>query len=98
MEGVEKTRALMDGCLGKEQAGRAIINGTVLNVYTGEWIKNQTVLIEGEWIAYVGADRPESSYPLSWNRALDGNILSSCGRSFASRPEGKAKRKFQSSR
>jgi adenine deaminase len=59
MEGVEKTRALMDVSLGKELADRALINGTVLNVYTGEWIKSQTVLMKGEWIAYVGADPPE---------------------------------------
>ncbi|MBN1104500.1 MAG: adenine deaminase [Deltaproteobacteria bacterium] len=56
MEGAEKTWALMEVCLGKGHADMAVINGTLLNVYTGEWIENQTVLIKGEWIVRVGPD------------------------------------------
>jgi adenine deaminase len=63
MGGLEKTKNLMDVCLGKEQPDRAVINGTVLNVYTGEWLKNQAILIKGEWIAYVGGDAPTTFGP-----------------------------------
>lgn len=63
MEGVEKTKALMDICLGRGQADMAVINGTVLNVYTCEWIKNLTVLIKGEWIFHVGAHLPDAIGP-----------------------------------
>lgn len=63
MEGMEKTKGLMDACLGKGQADRAVTNGTVLNVYTGEWIRNQTILIKGEWIVFVGSDPQEGIGP-----------------------------------
>ncbi|MBN2033266.1 MAG: adenine deaminase [Deltaproteobacteria bacterium] len=63
MEGAEKTRALMQVCLGNGQADRALTNATILNVYTGEWIRNQTILIKGEWIALVGTETGEGIGP-----------------------------------
>ena len=53
-EGVEETKALMDIAPGRGQADMAVLNGTVLNVYTGEWIEGLTILIKGEWIVHVG--------------------------------------------
>jgi len=41
--------------LGEAEADLAIINGSVVNVYTGE-IEKASVLIKGERIAYVGKD------------------------------------------
>ena len=63
MEGVEKTKALMDVCLGKSPVDMAVVGGTVLNVYTGEWIKDQVVLVKGEWIVYAGQDLPDAIGP-----------------------------------
>ncbi len=41
--------------LGEAEADLAIVNGSVVNVYTGE-VEPASVLIEGERIAYVGSD------------------------------------------
>ncbi len=62
-EGVPKTRTLMDVALGKERADLAVVNGTLLNVYTGEWIEDQAILVKGEWIAYVGPHLPDAVGP-----------------------------------
>ena len=56
LEGTEKAQELMDVSLDRKTADLAIIRATVLNVYTGEFIQDQTVLIKGEWIAYVGPE------------------------------------------
>ncbi|UCF72722.1 MAG: adenine deaminase [Deltaproteobacteria bacterium] len=55
--GTDKAEGLMRVTLGKEKADLAIINATVLNVYTGELLDHYSVTIRGEWIAYVG-DEP----------------------------------------
>ncbi|MEW6667142.1 MAG: adenine deaminase C-terminal domain-containing protein [Thermodesulfobacteriota bacterium] len=62
-EGVAKTKALIDIPLGRGQADLAVLNGTVLNVYTGEWIENPGILIKGEWIVHVGLGLPEAVGP-----------------------------------
>ncbi len=49
--------------LGEEKADLAIINGTMLNVYTGEWLRDYAVAIKGEWIAYIGEDPSDSIGP-----------------------------------
>ena len=54
IEGIEKTKALMDVTLGHGVADLAITHGTVFNSYTGEFIEDCTVLTKGEWITYVG--------------------------------------------
>ncbi|MFZ3173009.1 MAG: adenine deaminase C-terminal domain-containing protein [Carboxydocellales bacterium] len=43
--------------LGLEPADVIITGGDVLNVYTGELLKDQQILIAGERIAYVGLDK-----------------------------------------
>lgn len=49
----------MQVALGEAEADLAIINGAVVNVYTGE-IEKASVLIKGERIAYVGNDTAKS--------------------------------------
>jgi adenine deaminase len=52
-------RELMRVALGEAEADLAIVNGSVVNVYTGE-IEKASVLIKGERIAYVGKDAAKS--------------------------------------
>ena len=40
--------------LGEANADLAIVNGDLVNVYTGELLHDTTVLIKGKWIAYTG--------------------------------------------
>jgi adenine deaminase len=54
LEGVEKAQELIEVSLGRKAADLAVTHATVLNVYTGEFIHDQTILIKGEWIAHVG--------------------------------------------
>ncbi len=56
LAGVERAKELMKVALGKEKADLAIINGTILNVYTGEFLDRYSVSVKGEWIAQVGED------------------------------------------
>ena len=58
--GPEGTLRLMNVTLGLEKADLAIVNGTLLNVYTGEFLENHAVTVKGAWIAYVG-DQPEEN-------------------------------------
>ena len=62
-EGIERTRILMDIALGRGQADMAVLNGVVLNVYTGEWIEGLPILIKGEWIVHVGPGLPQAVGP-----------------------------------
>ena len=63
MEGVKKGKELMQVALGHEKADFAIVNGALLNVYTGELLKDWAVLSKGAWIAYVGDDPGDSIGP-----------------------------------
>jgi len=47
---------LMKVALGEAEADLAIVNGSIVNVYTGEVVEGDTVLIKGDKIAYVGKD------------------------------------------
>ncbi len=47
-------RELAKVALGQAEADLAIVNGDVVNVYTGEVLSGETVLSKGERIAYVG--------------------------------------------
>jgi len=57
----DKITQLMKVALGEAEADLAIVNGELVNVYTGELLKNQTVLIKGDSIAYVGGKAPHSA-------------------------------------
>ena len=59
----ETARQLMGVALGDVQADLAIINGSIVNVYTGEVIRGDTVLVKGDRIAYVGKNARQSIGP-----------------------------------
>lgn len=44
----------MNVALGKEKADLAVVNATLVNVYTGELLQHYSVAIKGQRIAYVG--------------------------------------------
>jgi len=56
----EQVRELIKVALGEAEADLAIVNGDIVNVYTGEVVKRASVLIKGERIAYVGNDTGKS--------------------------------------
>jgi adenine deaminase len=47
---------LMKVALGEAEADLAIVNGSIVNVYTGEVLEGLSVLVKGDRIAYVGND------------------------------------------
>jgi len=59
----EETKKLINVALGKEKADLALINANVVNVYTGELLKNQTITVKGKWIAYVGPNARDAIGP-----------------------------------
>ncbi len=54
---------LMRVALGEAEADLAIVNGSIVNVYTGEVLGGDTVLIKGEKIAYVGQNADKAIGP-----------------------------------
>ncbi len=56
----EKIKELMKVALGEALADLAIVNGDVVNVFTGEVLNGNTVLIKGDTIAYVGRNAVKS--------------------------------------
>ena len=54
---------LVDVALGKAPADLAVINATLLNVYTGELQKNQSISVSDKWIAYVGENAQDAIGP-----------------------------------
>jgi len=63
IEGSDGAQEVINVTLGKEKADLALINGKLLNVYTGELLDNYSVTIKGEWIAYVGSDPEDTIGP-----------------------------------
>ena len=61
--GSEEMNQLINVALGKEKADLAIINGTLLNVYSGELLEGFSVATKGERIANVGKDIESSIGP-----------------------------------
>jgi adenine deaminase len=55
-----ENQRLVDVALGNSTADLAIVNASVVNVYTREVLQKQTVLVADRWIAYVGG-RTENS-------------------------------------
>ena len=51
---------LMKVALGEAEADLAIVNGTIVNVYTGELLKGDNVLIQGDRVAYVGENAAQA--------------------------------------
>ena len=56
-------KSLVNTALGNEKADLAIVNGDLVNVYTGELLKGWSVAIKGERIAYVGNDASHAVGP-----------------------------------
>jgi len=56
MERIDSAQQVMNVILGTEEADLAIVDATLLNVYTGEWLEGHSVCIKGAWVAYVGPD------------------------------------------
>ena len=56
----EENLHLMKVALGEEKADLVITNAQVVNVYTGEILKDQTISVMDKWIAYVGQDAQNS--------------------------------------
>jgi adenine deaminase len=54
---------LMKVALGEEKADLVILNAEVVNVYTGEILKDQTISVMDKWIAYVGQNAQNSIGP-----------------------------------
>jgi len=51
---------LMKVALGEDKADLVILNADVVNVYTGEILKDHTISVKDKWIAYVGPDAQAS--------------------------------------
>jgi adenine deaminase len=51
---------LMDVALGNAPADLAVVNATLLNVYTGELLKKQSISVVDKWIAYVGENAQDA--------------------------------------
>lgn len=54
--GIERAKEVINVVLGKDKADMALLDATVLNTYTGEWLEGCSVSVKGQWIAYVGRD------------------------------------------
>jgi adenine deaminase len=54
--GPDEAQRVINVTLGKEKADLVLLDATVLNVYTGEWLEGCSVCVKGEWVAYVGPD------------------------------------------
>ncbi len=52
----EETHRLVQVARGERGADLALMNATMLNVYTGELLENYSVCIADKWIAYAGED------------------------------------------
>lgn len=66
---VDSMKELVKVALGEAEAGLAIVNGDIVNVYTGEVVKGDAVLIKGDKIAYVGKNAGKSIGPAT--RVID---------------------------
>ena len=53
---LQERKKLIGTAAGREKADLAILNGTLVNVYTGELLEGHGVAVKGERIAYVGKD------------------------------------------
>lgn len=60
---VRDSKLLIEVALGRKKADLAIVNATLLNVYTGELLKQYSVSIKNKWIAYVGESPDDTIGP-----------------------------------
>jgi adenine deaminase len=65
----------MQVALGRKTADLAVVNGRLLNVYTGEVLDGQAVCTAGAWIAYVGKNTAGKIGPHTEVIDADGRML-----------------------
>lgn len=53
-EYLQRTRHLINVAQGKEKAHLVVLNATLANVYTGEFLENMAICVWDRWVAYVG--------------------------------------------
>ncbi|MEJ2718977.1 MAG: amidohydrolase family protein [Deltaproteobacteria bacterium] len=70
-----KMKELISVAMGDEQADLVIANGDVLNVYTGELLKNWSVSIKGDRIAFLGTEADHTVGPKTQVIDADGKVL-----------------------
>lgn len=71
----EKRNRLSDVALGDVPPDMVIINGTVFNVFTREFVKNQSIWIKDGMIAYVGPEQCPSKSAETLTLDADGMVL-----------------------
>ncbi|MBI2953634.1 MAG: adenine deaminase [Chloroflexi bacterium] len=71
----EHIASLINTALGVEKADLVIVNGTLVNVYTGEVQENMGVAIKGERIAYVGPTAEHTIGPNTEVLDVRGKVL-----------------------
>lgn len=71
----EQLRSLIDTALGKEKADLAVVNGSLVNVYTGELQERIGLAIKGERIAYVGPEPDHTIGPQTIVLDAQGKVM-----------------------
>ncbi len=73
--GVDRTEELMNVARGEKKSDIAILNASIVNVYSGELLHRWSVTIKGEWIAYVGEEPEHTIGPHTKIIDADGKTL-----------------------
>lgn len=71
----EDMRKLMRVASGEEKADLVIVDGDLVNVYSGELLKGWSVAVKGKWIAYVGPDASHAIGPETEIIDASGKVL-----------------------
>ena len=82
---INKIKELVSVAMGDEQADLVITNGDVLNVYTGELLKNWSVSIKGDRIAFLGTEVDHTGIVRFWYILFQGIGKQKQGSLFAVR-------------
>jgi adenine deaminase len=73
--GADRTEELMHVARGEKKSDIAILNASIVNVYSGELLHRWSVTIKGEWIAYVGKEPGHTIGPHTKIIDADGKTL-----------------------
>ena len=71
----DQIKGLINVALGKEKADLVITRGNVLNVYSGELLKNWSVCIKGDRIAFLGTEVDHTIGPNTEVIDAEGKVL-----------------------
>jgi adenine deaminase len=72
---IENIKSLKNVSLGTDKADIALINGNVVDVYSGRVLEKYSVAIKGEWIACIGDDISHSIGPDTRVIDVTGKVL-----------------------